>query len=415
LKRARVAAAPEPVRREPEWAAPLGVIGLLIASLIVTIGTFWAFGRGAPDFNVFYAAWSHVLAGHGAEIYRDSPDRFLYAPGFAWLLAPLAALPRELALAIWCFAKAGVVGMVVREFQASSARRLSMASLGMAAWGVALVARPMLIDFQYGQVNILILGACAWALIGHWSRERGAAGDLIGWFVLAVAAVTKLFPLPLLAVPFIACAGVAPGKLARERVGLVAGLVVMLLLPAVSVGVDGLLPLLAGWKEALVSRGMPLESHNQGFGAFVSRWFSGEPVHIVALGMESVHLGAEVLSKSTIQLLSLAWTALTAGALLSWLLLRASNTAPLRWIAVLVALLILPSHLVWKPYFVMFLPLAVIAMGAIARKSPVRQALLAAGFVVMNLSGFDLLGPDWGARAEAASAMLWAGLAYLVI
>ena len=67
--------------------------------------------HGAPDFTVFYTAWHLVLEGRGAEIYRESPDRFLYAPGFAWLLSPLAWLPRSAALAIWCFAKAAVAGL----------------------------------------------------------------------------------------------------------------------------------------------------------------------------------------------------------------------------------------------------------------------------------------------------------------
>jgi hypothetical protein len=392
---------------------PVGVIGLLLAALIVTLGTSWAFARGAPDFNVFYAAWKLVLEGRGADIYRDSPDRFLYAPGFAWLLAPLAAFPRELVLALWCFAKAGVVGFVIREFQPSSGRRLSIASLGMAAWGVALVARPLLIDFQYGQVNTLILGACAWALLGHWNRGNSRAGDFIRWFVLAVAAVTKVFPLPLLIVPWIACAGIAPAKLRRERIGLIAGLLVMLLLPAVSVGVQGLVPLMLGWRDALVSRGLPLESHNQGFGAFAYRWFSGQPVHIVALGMEYVTLGKALLSESTLRLLSYAWMMFSGGALLTWFFIKADRVSPLRWIAVVVAMLILPSHLVWKPYFVMFLPVAVLAATAVGRKSPARLVLLACGFAAMNLSGFDLLGAEWGARAEAASVMLWAGLAYL--
>ena len=137
-------------------------------------------------------------------------------------------------------------------------------------------------------------------------------------------------------------------------------------------------------------------------------------MHIVALGMEYVTLGKAILSEATLRFLSYAWMMLSGGALLIWLFIKPERTAPLRWIAVTVALLILPSHLVWKPYFVMFLPLAALAASAIGRKSPARLALLAFGFAAMNLSGFDLLGADWGARAEAASIMLWAGLAYLV-
>jgi hypothetical protein len=81
---------------------------------------------------------------------------------------------------------------------------------------------------------------------------------------------------------------------------------------------------------------------------------------------------------------------------------------------VLVALLILPSHLVWKPYFVLFLPIGVLLAGW-PRWSPRRALGLAVAFAAMNLSGFDVLGGDWGARAESASVMLWAALTYLAL
>src|SRR5688572_26271382 len=85
----------------------LSAVGFLVA-----LGTWWAFQRGGHDFNVFYHAWKLVLSGQGQIIYQESPDRFLYAPGFAWLFAPLAWLPRDLALALWCFGKAAVIGFV---------------------------------------------------------------------------------------------------------------------------------------------------------------------------------------------------------------------------------------------------------------------------------------------------------------
>lgn len=397
--------------RQSEPGAAAGMIGLLVASLVVTIGTFWAFERAAPDFTVFYTAWRLVLEGRGSEIYHASPDRYLYAPGFAWLLAWLAWLPRSAALAIWCFAKAAVVGYVVREFQPE--RRWGIASMGIAAWGVALLARPLLIDFQYGQVNILILGACCWALLGHCRRDESDAWDFVRWFILATAAVAKIFPLPLLAVPWIACGSASRGKLKLERAGLIAGLLVTLAAPVATLGLQGTCSLLLAWRDALVSRGLPFESHNQSFSALLHRWFSGELVHIVALGMNPIRMGWELLSESTLRLLSLAWIFVAAGALLAWIM-RPGQVGARRWVAISVALLILPSHLVWKPYFVMFLPLGVLIAGNI-RGSAWRWGLLVAAFAAMNLSGFDLLGAEWGARFEAASSMLWAGLGYLFL
>ena len=112
------------------------MLGVFAASLVVAMGTLWAFQRGANDFTVFYHAWQMVLDGRGALIYhfQETPDRFLYAPGFAWLLSPFGLLPRSVALAIWCFAKAAVIGYLVAEFKP---RRDSRGARDLAASGIA--------------------------------------------------------------------------------------------------------------------------------------------------------------------------------------------------------------------------------------------------------------------------------------
>ena len=89
---------------------------------------------------------------------------------------------------------------------------------------------------------------------------------------------------------------------------------------------------------------------------------------------------------------------------------RASR-APDLAIAVSLAALILPSHLVWKPYFVMALPLAMIA--AARARTFERAAFLVVLFALINLTGFDFVGSAWGARFEAASLFLWAELALI--
>jgi hypothetical protein len=385
--------------------APLGALGIAITSLIVTIGTFWAFDRGAHDFTVFYGAWRMVIEGQAANLYHGTSDRFLYAPGFAWLFSPLGLLPRNFALAIWCFVKAAILGLLVREFQPM--RGSKFASIGAASWGVAILARPLLIDFQYGQVNTLIVGACAWALLGHFRKGRGDAWDFARWFVLAVAALGKLFPLPLLVVPWLVREGIGSRKLGLERAGIIAGLLVTFLIPALTLGFSGIAPLMHDWHLALMSRGIPLESHNQSFTAFMHHFFSGELTHVVAFGMNPVPLGTKWLSETTIAFLSLAWMAITGGFLVAWLL-SASRRPTASWIAVMIAVLILPSHLVWKPYFVMALPLAMLA--ASRARDTVQFVWLAVIFAAVNLTGFDVVGADLGARFEAGSVLLWAEL-----
>jgi hypothetical protein len=146
-------------------------------AVLVLVGTMWSFGRGGHDFAVFYEAWNLVAHGHGTEIYTNSPDRFLYAPGFAWILAPLGFFPEPLALAIWNFAKIAVIFLLVRAVgnkiveESSSSSSLPMerrTGFAIAAAGFILLARPLLIDFQYGQVNTFILGGSLWALLEYF-------------------------------------------------------------------------------------------------------------------------------------------------------------------------------------------------------------------------------------------------------
>ncbi len=157
------------------------IAGAGLAALVIAVGTAWAFERGAKDFSVFYEAWRLVLTGHGSDIYRVSPDRFLYAPGFAWLLSPLGLLPRNISLLIWCLMKAAVVAFVALSFGGT------LESL----WAVVLLARPLLIDFQYGQVNTLILGACVAALMSHHSRSQSHVKDTALWGLCSIAAIAS--------------------------------------------------------------------------------------------------------------------------------------------------------------------------------------------------------------------------------
>ena len=197
------------------------VFGLVVVAAIISLGTYWAFARGGNDFQVFYYAARLVSEHRAPTIYFDSPDRFLYAPGFAWLIWPLALLPKAVALSLWCLLKAFAVG-------------LAISALGLPAglWGVALCARPLMIDFQYGQINALILGLGTWAVVQYFKRgERPARTRFLEWFLLGVLSATKLFPAPLLLVPWLV-GSKQMGK--EERTAGVLGFAFVLLLPLVT-------------------------------------------------------------------------------------------------------------------------------------------------------------------------------------
>lgn len=405
-----------------------GVVAAVSACLIMVVGTFWAYERGGGDFSVFHEAWRLVLQGRGMEIYRATPDRFLYAPGFAWLMAPLGALPRPWALAVWCLAKSLVLGACVHALGRRS-------SLWAAAGAVALLARPILIDFQYGQINLFILGTCVWAMLTHFGGARARPSiRFISWFALGIAAVTKIYPLALLGVPIgtllnaklvrtrnpklngtAADRGLAPSVsvLAPEIQGALLGIGLVLFLPVLSTGLTQALSLHGQWIEALRGRGLPMESHNQSFAAFLHHTFTATSTHVVALAQSRDYfIRALVIPESTVLVISVAWATVALLFTLGWMVRGARSGRELEWSAVLIALLIVPSHLVWKPYFVFGLPLAAVLLHR-ARGAPAWFGL-AAVLVLINFTGVDVLGYETAGRVEAASVLLWAHLAMLV-
>ena len=387
---------------------PIFAIGAL-----VTVGTYWSFERGGQDFSVFYEAWRLVINGHGAEIYTKSPDRFLYAPGFAWVFSPLAFFPKAVALAIWNLAKATAIYAVIQAFgrkifeeSAATEKPLSADSaLAIAAGAFVLLARPLLIDLQYGQVNTFILAGSVWALLSFFAKRPDPARISLSWFMLGIVGVSKLFALPLLLLPWF-----RPRNEITQKAKLfsVLGVVVAGAVPILTMGFSGAFSLFLAWREALISKGLPFESHNQSFIALLDHYFTTDPTHIIALGWKWVVLGHSLLSMQTITELSLGWAFFFMGVLLYWII--RVRTDALRWIAVATALLFVPSYLVWKPYFVLSYPLAVLLLWQYGSS---KKWLLVPGFIAMNLSGFDVMGGYWAARLESASIFLLVHLAYL--
>lgn len=374
-----------------------------LLALICAWGTLRAFQTRSPDLAVFYSSWRNVLEGTGEQIYTSGPDRFLYAPGFAWLFAPLGLLPIEVVLLGLCALKFWILAVLLRDAHAAASenqrRLLPFAPL--------LVAKPLLIDFQYGQVNLLILGACAFALASLWKAKP----SLTAWGALGFFAVAKLFPLPILLAPLLhrGPLGIAARRMLMAAIG--GGLALFL-----PIGTEGFFPgleLLWAWRDALLSKGLPLDSHNQSFAAFLWHYFSGVPTRVLFLSEQPV-FGVAWLSSAQIRALTMLWAAGFALVILLWLA-RLRSIDPRereRWIVVLLALLILPSHLVWKPYFVMAYPLA-LHLTAQAQGRIALRWLLVVVFVGMNLSGFDFVGKSWGARLEGGAILLWSHLLLL--
>ncbi len=379
----------------------LGPVSFLV---LAGTGVFWAFRRGGQDFSVFYQVWKLILSGQGSQIYQNSPDRFLYAPGFGYLLSPLALFPFNIALALWCGLKILALVFLLRLFTST----ITSPSLYFGA--LLFIARPLLLDFRYGQINIFLLFSSLWALFIFTQDPHKKKSLFLSWFLLGFFSASKLLTLPLLLIPWIT----RDPKLKQAQWGALSGVLVtfstpFLFNPSVA------LTLFSQWKVALMNRGVPLESDNQSFVALLHRLLSGKPVHLVSHGSQFLSLGSPLASEGTIFLLGLIWAALIFSLYFYWMF-RGPKGQPLRWIALLLGLLILPSHLIWKSYFVFALPLALVALKDFSHSKKIPAAcFLGLVFFLMNLSNYDFIGLHYAWKLEAYSVMLLAHLLLLVI
>ena len=193
---------------------------LILVGLIVPFvwGSYQGIIRGGHDFSVFYQSWELVLGGRGADIYRVSPDRFLYAPSFAWLLSPFALFPKNYAFLFWSALKFIFILFALLDFHRLMERtHKTILPLWITFAGILWVARPVLIDIEYGQVNLFIVAVSLSALCGHFEEKSHTCKDLIRWVLLGSFAVAKIFALPLLVIPWIVTRSIPKKKLMVER------------------------------------------------------------------------------------------------------------------------------------------------------------------------------------------------------
>jgi alpha-1,2-mannosyltransferase len=113
---------------------------------------------------------------------------FFYPAGFAVFLAPLGRLDLELARALWYVGlAASVLWTATWVMRAAAPKQPLLAIFGSALYVTSI---PVLHDFKWGQVSVLIVatGATAFVLRGR-GREKLSAS------LLGVAAAIKMYPL----------------------------------------------------------------------------------------------------------------------------------------------------------------------------------------------------------------------------
>lgn len=192
-----------PARRRAVYLARLAVFALAVVGALAGIGVFLTHAAGDPlaDVQAYYAAGARLNAGlplYPADQDVNAPTAYLYPPLFAILFRPLAALPYDVAAALW-------TGIVVAAFVATlwlaGVRRratwLAVGILGMpigwtlaiaqaqsvvtlllamgSPFGIALAANIKLVPLLAG---VWFLGRRDWrrlALLAGWTAALGLA------------------------------------------------------------------------------------------------------------------------------------------------------------------------------------------------------------------------------------------------
>src|SRR5688500_603176 len=200
----------------------LGVLALV--SLVAVFTT--RVSRKMPDFEVYWTAGARAAAAQ--PLYRDADGHFQlkYLPAFALLAMPLAAMPLSAAKGVW-FAVSAVSMVVLLGLSLLALPNLRRPPILLVVLTFLAMAKFYAHELVLGQVNLLFGVLAVLAVV--WMRNGREAG---AGLLLALAVVVKPY-----AVIF------APWLATRRRRGalaaMAAGVIALLLLPAVRYGWDG--------------------------------------------------------------------------------------------------------------------------------------------------------------------------------
>lgn len=353
---------------------------LLLALGITLVTVPKARSLGSPDFKVFYTAARHMVE-DPENLYRVSPDRYLYPPTTALLLLPFAAT-KNYPLHQWLWH--GFLGLLV----------FLLVRRSWATWlALALLTRYLLITFSYGQINLPII-----ALLAAAGAAQGRAWTGALW---SLAAGIKIYPLVL-----------APALLRERKWGT--------LFTAVLVGVSFLaLPFLCfgtrlggslyqDFFAALEAKGLPIYSHNQSLAALALRLFTPATFSLHSVGPTSwgiLHLPT-AFARNAALFLGLVLTFFTWRKV--WQVERP------RWGMYLAAMafsILFLSHIVWKDYFLLlYFPLVVLLQQG---KRATNWWMGSSYLALITVSSPDILGAAFASRLDAAcihllgAVLLW--------
>jgi hypothetical protein len=368
------------------------------------------------DFATYYLAAQAISAGQSPYEHASLDalaDRqgdiahvaYLYPPAFAALLRPLALIPFPAANALW-------FGLNLACYLAGVAMLLRLLSPPI-AWRRALLGLSLLVPalhhtLELGQVTSLLLTLAAGALVILRRNRRGA--EIAGGALIGAAAAIKLFPL-LWALPllirrrWLALAGLVAALLTSILIGIIAGGGV-----AVSaVWLTGVLPMIAGGFAS---------PNNQSVLAAITRLGAPTPVEPLALFGASPTLVLEPWLAAPDLARALGLIASAALGLVTFVALGRGwwrgTGATDHEIALLIALSLLVTPIVWYHYYMlMLIPIGVGLRDAWA--DPAGRRMILVGCLLIALQRYwrvtVLLGsPLLVSFGTLGALLIWAAL-----
>jgi hypothetical protein len=337
----------------------LGVLALV--SLVAVFTT--RVSRKMPDFAVYWTAGARAAAAE--PLYRESDGhyQFKYLPAFALLAAPLAAIPLPAAKGAW-FAVSAVLMVTLLGLSVRAMPNLRRSPILLLVLTFLAMAKFYAHELVLGQVNllfaVLVVLAVVWIQRG---REAGAG------LLLALAVLVKPY-----AVIF------APWLMTRRQRGalaaMIAGLIVLLLIPAVRYGWNGNLQLLNDWWHTVTATTAPnlLNPDNVSLKAMFAKW----------LGPGSV---ASILAAVCGGILLLLAGIVMAGRGL----LKKPDTLEVSLLLMLIPLL---SPQGWDYVFLIATPAVMLLIDERASLPRELRYATVAAIAIVALSIFDLMGRD---------------------
>lgn len=331
----------------------------------------------SPDFKVFYTAARHVVTSP-ADMYRVSPDRYLYPPSTAPLLLPFA-FTENYSFHQWSWHL--LLGFLLFLLAKPSWPALA---------AMLLLSRYLAVTFGYGQINLVVIALMNGAMACLCGKPRRSGA------LAALAVSLKVYPAVLLP------AYVRRFSWGAVIAGILSGLF-LLALPLLLFGPELGLQLYADFRQALTDKGLPIYSHNQSFAALGLRLFTDQTFLLHGTGE----------TKWAFMSLDPGWVrggALVLGlvmAVATWRRAWQQNDEGSFLSAAAFSILFL-SHIVWKDYLLLlYFPLRELFHWLGKKESWALGGLFLA---IVTLSSPDILGAPLASRLDAASIHLWAAI-----